>query len=118
MTKTGCYVRANSAVDWDGFAAGIRALGVETTVLATDLGQPGSGDVRQTWKVLLNGKEAGRFQVDENDMVCYTSRWRFVFPRNNPTERTRRERHSRRYLLTVCREGSLKGDSSPAGTRT
>lgn len=39
-----CYVRANSAVDWDGFAAGIRALGVETTVLATDLGQPDNPD--------------------------------------------------------------------------
>lgn len=39
-----CYVRANCAVDWDGFAAGIRALGVETTVLATDLGQPDNTD--------------------------------------------------------------------------
>lgn len=39
-----CYVRANSAVDWDGFAAGIRALGVESTVLATDLGQPDNPD--------------------------------------------------------------------------
>jgi hypothetical protein len=39
-----CYVRANSAVDWEGFAAGIRALGVETTVLATDLGQPDNPD--------------------------------------------------------------------------
>jgi hypothetical protein len=28
-------------------------------------------DVRQTWKVLLNGKGVGRLQVDENDMVCY-----------------------------------------------
>ncbi len=39
-----CYVRANSAVDWDGFAAGIRALGFESTVLATDLGQPDNPD--------------------------------------------------------------------------
>jgi hypothetical protein len=39
-----CFVRANCAVDWDGFAAGIRALGVETTVLATDLGQTDNPD--------------------------------------------------------------------------
>ncbi len=39
-----CYVRANSAVDWDGFAGGIRAVGVATTVLATDLGQPDNPD--------------------------------------------------------------------------
>ena len=39
-----CYVRANSAVDWDGLAAGIRALGVDSTVLATDLGQPDNPD--------------------------------------------------------------------------
>jgi hypothetical protein len=28
-------------------------------------------DVRQTWKVLLNGKELGRLPPDENDMVIY-----------------------------------------------
>src|SRR5262249_22622509 len=28
-------------------------------------------DVRQTWKVLLNGKELGRLQADENDQVVY-----------------------------------------------
>jgi hypothetical protein len=28
-------------------------------------------DVRQTWKVLLNGKELGRLVSDENDMVIY-----------------------------------------------
>lgn len=28
-------------------------------------------DVRQTWKVLLNGKELGRLRPDENDMVVY-----------------------------------------------
>src|SRR5262245_14789278 len=28
-------------------------------------------DVRQTWKVLLNGKDLGRLREDENDMVIY-----------------------------------------------
>src|SRR5881394_2849156 len=28
-------------------------------------------DVKQTWKVLLNGKELGRLEPDENDMVVY-----------------------------------------------
>src|SRR5437667_4186183 len=28
-------------------------------------------DVRQVWKVLLNGKELGRLVGDENDMVIY-----------------------------------------------
>jgi hypothetical protein len=49
-----CYVRANSAVDWDGFAAGIRAVGVETTVLATDLGQPENPDPVAGMKEMLH----------------------------------------------------------------
>src|SRR5205809_7226084 len=28
-------------------------------------------DVKQTWKVLLNGKELGRLQADENDAVIF-----------------------------------------------
>src|SRR6516164_6847736 len=28
-------------------------------------------DVRQTWKVLLNGKEIGPLRPDENDMIVY-----------------------------------------------
>src|SRR5260370_42320402 len=28
-------------------------------------------DVKQAWKVLLNAKELGRLQTDENDMVIY-----------------------------------------------
>ncbi len=35
-----CYVRGHSAIDWDGLAACIRAVGVDSTALATDLGQP------------------------------------------------------------------------------
>jgi hypothetical protein len=39
-----CYVRANQAVSWDGLAEVIRAVGVETSILATDLGQPDNAD--------------------------------------------------------------------------
>ena len=39
-----CYVRANQAVGWDGLARVIREVGVESTVLATDLGQPDNPD--------------------------------------------------------------------------
>jgi hypothetical protein len=35
-----CYVRPLMALGWDELAASIRAVGVESTVLATDLGQP------------------------------------------------------------------------------
>ena len=30
-------------------------------------------DVKQTWKVLLNGKDLARLRPDENDMVVYVS---------------------------------------------
>ncbi|MDZ4798456.1 MAG: DUF6282 family protein [Bryobacteraceae bacterium] len=35
-----CFVRPLFALDWDGLAASIRAVGIDTTMLATDLGQP------------------------------------------------------------------------------
>jgi hypothetical protein len=35
-----CYVRPLMALDWDALAASIRAVGVGSTILATDLGQP------------------------------------------------------------------------------
>jgi Family of unknown function (DUF6282) len=39
-----CYVRENQAVNWGGLAQVIRAVGVETSILATDLGQPDNVD--------------------------------------------------------------------------
>jgi len=39
-----CFARAGFALDWDGLARSIREIGVETTVLATDLGQPQNPD--------------------------------------------------------------------------
>lgn len=35
-----CFVRDCMCVDWDGMARSIREVGIESTVLATDLGQP------------------------------------------------------------------------------
>jgi hypothetical protein len=66
-----CYVRANSAVDWDGFAAGIRALGVETTVLATDLGQPDNPDPVSGMKEMLAALARRGFSKRELEtMAC------------------------------------------------
>lgn len=48
-----CAVCVKGALDWDGFAAGIRAVGVETTVLATDLGQPENPDPITGMKEML-----------------------------------------------------------------
>jgi hypothetical protein len=49
-----CYVRANSAVSWDGLAGAIREVGVETTILATDLGQPENTDPVRGMKEMLD----------------------------------------------------------------
>ncbi|MFQ5929300.1 MAG: DUF6282 family protein [Acidobacteriota bacterium] len=39
-----CYVREGFCLDWDGLANVIREMGLETTVLASDLGQPENPD--------------------------------------------------------------------------
>jgi len=66
-----CYVRANSSVDWDGFAAGIRELGVETTVLATDLGQPDNPDPVSGMREMLNElAERGFSRRELEIMAC------------------------------------------------
>lgn len=66
-----CYVRANSAVDWDGFAAGIRAIGVESTVLATDLGQPDYPDpVAGMSEMLRELARRGFSQSELKVMAC------------------------------------------------
>jgi hypothetical protein len=60
-----CYVRANQAVNWDGLARVIRAVGVETSILATDLGQPDNVDPIAGMKEMI-AELAGRgFTRDE-----------------------------------------------------
>jgi len=39
-----CFARPGFALDWDGLAKSIREIGVGSTVLATDLGQPANPD--------------------------------------------------------------------------
>ena len=39
-----CFARKGFALDWNGLAKSIREIGVESTVLATDLGQPENPD--------------------------------------------------------------------------
>jgi hypothetical protein len=39
-----CFARKGFALDWDGLAKSIREIGVNSTVLATDLGQPENPD--------------------------------------------------------------------------
>jgi hypothetical protein len=67
-----CFVRPDKfASDWDGVAAAIRALGVATTILATDLGQPASPHPIAGLRTML--AELGRrgFSPDElRAMAC------------------------------------------------
>lgn len=65
-----CYVRAISAVDWDGLAANVRALGVETTVLATDLGQPDNADPVEGMKEMLEELTKRGFTPQELEIMA------------------------------------------------
>lgn len=60
-----CYVRANQAVNWDGLAEVIRAVGVETSILATDLGQPDNADPVAGMKEIIGELAACGFTRDE-----------------------------------------------------
>ncbi len=67
-----CYVRANSAVDWDGLARAIREVGVETTVLATDLGQPDNPDPVAGMREMLQQLTArGLTRREVETMACH-----------------------------------------------
>jgi hypothetical protein len=66
-----CYVRANCAVDWDGMARGIRAMGVDSTVLATDLGQPENADPVHGMQEMLHELSLRGFPAAElHRMAC------------------------------------------------
>jgi hypothetical protein len=60
-----CYVRANSAVDWDGLARVIRTVGVNSTVLATDLGQASNPDPFTGMREMLKEMTARDFTAEE-----------------------------------------------------
>ncbi len=66
-----CYARKGFALDWDGLAASIRAVGVESTVLATDLGQPENPDpVSGLWEVKRRFAERGFRESELRRMMC------------------------------------------------
>lgn len=64
-----CYVRANSAVDWDGMARNIRLVGFETTILATDLGQPDNTDPVSGMREMLEEIRKRGFTSDEIEIM-------------------------------------------------
>lgn len=66
-----CYARKGFALDWDGLAASIRAVGVESTVLATDLGQPENPDpVSGFWEMKRRFAERGFREAELRRMMC------------------------------------------------
>jgi len=66
-----CFVRANQAVNWDGLAQVIRAVGVETSILATDLGQPDNVDPVAGMKQMIAELHARGFvRAELEAMAC------------------------------------------------
>lgn len=71
-----CYVRSLFTVDWDGLARNIRALGVESTVLATDLGQPENADpVSGLGEMCKRMLERGFSEPEVERMASRTPAW-------------------------------------------
>jgi Family of unknown function (DUF6282) len=67
-----CYVRANQAVNWDGLAQVIRAVGAETSILATDLGQPDNVDPVAGMKEMI--AELSRRGFTRDELMTMTQR--------------------------------------------
>jgi hypothetical protein len=64
------YPRDNGVVDWDGLAGRIRAVGVETSALATDLGQAGSPHPLDGLREMLAALRARGFSDAELDVLA------------------------------------------------
>lgn len=64
-----CFVRQQFACDWDGLAANIRAVGVESTVLATDLGQPENPHPVEGLLQMRSELSSRQFSVEELDVM-------------------------------------------------
>jgi hypothetical protein len=60
-----CFAREIFALDWDGLAASVREVGVESTVLATDLGQPGLPDPVEGMGIMIEEYAARGFGDSE-----------------------------------------------------
>ncbi|MEP7361875.1 MAG: DUF6282 family protein [Acidobacteriota bacterium] len=68
-----CYARKGFLLDWDGLAAVTRAVGFQSTVLATDLGQPENPDPVSGLSEMRRQFAARGFSDDElRTMLCDT----------------------------------------------
>lgn len=66
-----CYARKGFALNWDGLAEVIRQLGVASTVLATDLGQPENPDpITGMRTMLIELAKRGFTRQELETMVC------------------------------------------------
>ena len=64
-----CFARKGFALNWDGLARSIREIGVESTVIATDLGQPENPDPVSGLSQMHNELQARGFSEDELDVM-------------------------------------------------
>jgi hypothetical protein len=76
LDRTMHYVRNNAAREWSEFPAEVN----ERSLVITFSSKKNAGeqtlslrqyDVKQTWKVLINGKDIGMLPLDEKDMITY-----------------------------------------------
>jgi hypothetical protein len=69
-----CFVRDGFSLDWDGLAASIRAIGVDSTILATDLGQPENPHPVEGLAIMRREMAARGFTPPElQQMMCSTA---------------------------------------------
>lgn len=68
-----CFVRQLFALDYDGLARSIRAVGVETTMLATDLGQPENPHPVEGLAIMRDELSARGFTTGELDRMLRTN---------------------------------------------
>jgi hypothetical protein len=64
------YPRLNGVVDWDGLCARIRAVGVGSSALATDLGQPDSPHPIEGLRAMIEALAARGFSDDDLDVMA------------------------------------------------
>ncbi len=69
-------------------------------------------DVKQSWHVLVNGKQIGRLRVDENDMVVYFPVPRGTLVRGENTLRIEQDERSKRSADDI-RVGQIELDPRP-----
>ncbi len=76
VTERMQHLRVGAEREWADFPAVPEAAALDATFTAAANAEPATlrlrqQDVKQTWKVRLNGTELGALRIDENDMVVY-----------------------------------------------